>query len=70
MNNKNNDKSVITKAIITQIEIIKLLVITIMIITVIMIINNSNLYKILWKWCKVGNREMQYGMRKKNQKKN
>ena len=61
---------VVIKTITIEIEIIKVSVITIMIITVIMIINNSNLYKILWKWCKVGNREMQYGMRKKNLKKN
>ena len=51
----------------TIIEIIKLLVITIMIITVIMII--ISVYKALWKWCKVGNREMKYGMCKKNLKK-
>ena len=30
-----------------------------MIVIVIIIINNCNL---LWKWCKVGNRKMQYGM--------
>ena len=28
-------------------------------IVIVIIINNSNL---LWKWCKVGNRVMQYGM--------
>ena len=27
------------------------------------------LYKILWKWCKVGNGENQYGMCKENLKK-
>ena len=37
-----------------------------MIITVIMII--ISVYKALWKWCKVGNREMKYGMCKKNLK--
>ena len=48
------------------IEIIKLLIITV--ITAISIIINSNC-KILWKWCKVGNGEMQYSVRKKKTKK-
>ena len=70
MNNKNNESLTSVcgnKTIIIEIEIIKLLVITIMIITVIMII--ISVYKALWKWCKVGNREMKYGMCKKNLKK-
>ena len=46
---------VIIKTIVIEIEIIKLLVITITIITAMMMINN--IYKILWKWFKVGNRE-------------
>ena len=56
---------VVVKTIIIEIEIIKLLVITVMIVTVIMII--IVIYKI-WKWCEVGNREMQHDMCKKNLK--
>ena len=44
---------------------IKILIITIMSITVTIIII---IYKILWKWCKVGNREMLYDTCKKNLK--
>ena len=40
------------------IEIIKMLMITIMVIIVIMIV----IYKILWKRCKVGNKEIQCDM--------
>ena len=63
-------KVLLTRVVIKTIiiEIIKILITTIMIITVIIIINNSN-FKILWKWCKVGNTEMQYGMCKKKLKK-
>ena len=65
--NKSKIKEWITKiikvllacvVIKTIIEIIKLLIITIIIIIVI--------YKILWKWCKVGNGKMQYSICKKN----
>ena len=45
------------------VEIIKLLIITV--ITVVIIIINKLIiviYKILWKWCKVGNEEMQYSV--------
>ena len=57
----------VIKTIIIEIEIIKLLVITIMVITLLMIV--IVIYKILWKWCKVENRDMQYGMCKKYLKK-
>ena len=52
---------VVIKTII--VETIKILIVIIMIIILIIIISNSN-FKILWKWCKVGDREMQYGIRK------
>ena len=58
---------VVIKTVMIEIEIMKLLVIAIMIITVLMIV--IVIYKILWKWCKVENREMQYGMCKKYLKK-
>ena len=38
-------------------------------IIIIIIIIITVIYKILLKWCKVGNREMQYGMCTKNLKK-
>ena len=49
------------------VEIIKILIATIMIITVIIIIV---IYRKLWKWCKVGNRQMQYNICKKKKLKN
>ena len=55
MNKKN--KSTTNCVVIKIMEVIKILIITIMSITVKIIII---IYKILWKWCKVGNREMLY----------
>ena len=56
---------VVIKTII--VETIKILIVIIMIIILIIIISNSNFKT--WKWCKVGDREMQYGIRKQNLKK-
>ena len=72
--NKTKTKEWITKiikillagvVIKTIAEIIKLLIIIIITVIIIIIV----IYKILWKWCKVGHGEVQYSMCKKNLKK-
>ena len=46
-------------------EIMKILIVTILIILVVVIIMIIIVsYKIFWKWCKIENGKMQYGMSK------